>query len=41
MNNKPGAADLAQVIARYQRHVNAGLASLFRFMGFEAVEWRA
>jgi len=41
VNNKPGADDLAQVIARYQRHVNAGLASLFRFMGFEAVEWRA
>jgi putrescine aminotransferase len=41
VNNKPGADDVAQVIARYQRHVNAGLASLFRFMGFEAVEWRA
>jgi putrescine aminotransferase len=34
-------ADLNQVIDRYQGHVNAGLASLFKFMGFEAVEWRA
>ncbi len=34
-------ADLEQVVDRYQRHVNAGLASLFKFMGFEAVEWRA
>lgn len=30
-----------QVVARYRRYVNAGLASLFKFMGFEAVEWRA
>ncbi len=33
--------NLEQVIAHYQHHVNAGLASLFKFMGFEAVEWRA
>lgn len=32
---------LGQTVERYQRHVNAGLASLFKFMGFEAVEWRA
>ena len=39
----PGAGDVnvEQVMERYQRHVNAGLASLFKFMGFEAVEWRA
>ncbi len=30
-----------QVIEKYRRHVNAGLASLFKFMGFEAVEQRA
>ena len=33
--------DVQQVVERYQRHVNAGLASLFKFMGFEAVEWKA
>ena len=33
--------DVEQVVERYQLHVNAGLASLFKFMGFEAVEWRA
>jgi hypothetical protein len=35
------AIDVAQVVERYQRHVNAGLAALFRFMGFDAVEARA
>ncbi|MFB3881183.1 MAG: aspartate aminotransferase family protein [Armatimonadota bacterium] len=35
------SVDLEQVIASYRSHVNAGLASLFKFMGFEAVEWRA
>jgi len=33
--------NLDQVVARYQDHVNAGLAAVFKFMGFEAVEWRA
>ncbi len=33
--------DLEQVVANYRHHVNAGLASLFKFMGFDAVEWRA
>ncbi len=40
-SSDPKLIDLAQVISHYQDHVNAGLASLFRFMGFEAVEWRA
>jgi putrescine aminotransferase len=35
------APELKQVIAAYQQHVNAGLAALFKFMGFEAIEWRA
>lgn len=30
-----------EVVERYRRHVNAGLSSLFKFMGFEAVEWEA
>jgi len=30
-----------QVVARYQRYLNAGIASLHKFMGAEAVEWRA
>jgi len=38
---EPGGVNVQQVVERYQRHVNAGLASLFKFMGFEAVEWRA
>ena len=38
---EPGGVNVQQVAERYQRHVNAGLASLFKFMGFEAVEWRA
>ena len=29
------------IVEGYRCHVNAGLASLFKFMGFEAVEWRA
>jgi len=33
--------DLAEVMQQYHDHVNAGLAALFKFMGFEAVEWRA
>jgi putrescine aminotransferase len=36
----PGT-DAGEVVERYRRHVNAGLASLFEFMGFEAVEWEA
>jgi len=35
------AVDVEQVVERYRQHVNAGLAALFKFMGFEAVEWRA
>ena len=35
------AVDVAAVIEDYERHVNAGLTSLFKFMGFEAVEWKA
>lgn len=37
----PPDVDVREVVERYRRHVNAGLASLFKFMGFEAVEWRA
>jgi putrescine aminotransferase len=33
--------DVGQVVERYRQHVNAGLAALCKFMGFEAVEWRA
>ncbi len=33
--------DTAEVVERYRCHVNAGLASLFKFMGFDAVEWKA
>jgi putrescine aminotransferase len=33
--------DTGEVIEHYQSHVNAGLASLFKFMGFEGVEWKA
>jgi putrescine aminotransferase len=40
-SSDPKLIDLAQVISHYHHHVNAGLASLFRFMGVEAVEWRA
>ena len=35
------APDPASVAEGYIQHVNAGLASLFKFMGFDAVEWRA
>jgi putrescine aminotransferase len=35
------AVDVGQVVEGYREHVNTGLAALFRFMGFEAVEWRA
>ena len=38
---EPAGIDLDDVVGNYRRHVNAGLASLFKFMGFEAVEWRA
>ena len=37
----PSTVDPAQVADGYRRHVNAGLAALFKFMGFDAVEWRA
>ncbi len=33
--------DAARVFAAYRDHINAGLASLCKFMGFEGVEWRA
>jgi putrescine aminotransferase len=36
-----GGADVSQVVESYQEHLNAGLAALFKFMGFEAVEGRA
>jgi len=39
--HRPEDINVAEVFARYRDHVNAGLASLCRFMGFEAVEWRA
>ena len=35
------APDPAGVAEGYIQHVNAGLAALFKFMGFDAVEWRA
>jgi len=35
------SVNVEEVVERYQLHVNAGLAALFKFMGFEAVEWRA
>ena len=38
---EPSGVNLDDVVGKYRRHVNAGLASLFKFMGFEAVEWRA
>jgi putrescine aminotransferase len=38
---EPAEVELDDVVSKYRRHVNAGLASLFKFMGFEAVEWRA
>ena len=39
--DRPPKPDVARVVERYRLHVNAGLAALFKFMGFEAVEWRA
>jgi len=33
--------DVERVLAAYRDHINAGLASLCKFMGFEAVEWKA
>ncbi len=33
--------EAAEVIARYARHVNAGMVALHRFMGIESIEWRA
>jgi len=39
--DRPEEVDVSQVIARYERHVDAGLAALYKFMGFGAVEWRA
>lgn len=43
MADRPQPADVsvADIVSSYRQHVNAGLASLFKFMGFEAVEWRA
>lgn len=43
MSSKREAAsvDVAQVIEDCRRHVNAGVAALHKFMGVEAVEWRA
>jgi putrescine aminotransferase len=38
---EPSGVNLDDVVSKYRQHVNAGLASLFKFMGFEAVEWRA
>jgi len=32
---------LEETLARYQQHLNPGLVSLVRFIGFEAVEWEA
>jgi len=37
----PEQVDVSRVISQYERHVNAGLVTLHRFMGVEAVEWRA
>ncbi len=39
--HRPEDVNVAEVFARYRDHVNAGFASLCKFMGFEAVEWRA
>ena len=38
---KPESVDVARVIEDCQRFVNAGIAALHKFMGVEAVEWRA
>ncbi len=38
---KPESVDAARVIEDCQRFVNAGIAALHKFMGVEAVEWRA
>ncbi len=35
------SVSVPRVVELYSQHVNAGLAALFKFMGFEAVEWRA
>jgi putrescine aminotransferase len=37
-DKKQDADLIEQTIERYQRHVNAGLASLLKFMGFDTVE---
>jgi putrescine aminotransferase len=37
----PQDVDASEVAERYHKHVNAGLAALFKFMGFDAVESRA
>jgi putrescine aminotransferase len=37
----PESVDPQEVISKYERFLNAGLVSLHRFMGIEAVEWRA
>jgi len=39
--HQPEEVNVAEVIARYRDHINSGLAALCKFMGFEAVEWRA
>jgi len=38
---QPQSVDTEAVVEKYRQHVNAGLAALFKFMGFEAVEWEA
>jgi len=38
---QPSVPDPADVAEAYTEHVNAGLAALFKFMGFEGVESRA
>lgn len=40
-DKKQDADLIEQTIERYQRHVNAGLASLLKFMGFDTVEVEA
>jgi putrescine aminotransferase len=37
----PERVDIPELLCRYDQHVNAGLVALHRFMGVEAVEWRA
>jgi len=39
--NPDPSVDVNEVIEQYQRHINAGMTALHKFMGVEAVEWRA